>query len=291
VEKTSEGMKPRLIEREGPTGLIVTTTAVKLHRENETRLLSLTVTDTQEQTRAVMAALAEEARSEPHVGEWHAFQRWLGTAEHRVNIPYAKVLAALIPPVAVRLRRDFGALLNLIRACAILHQASRERDAEGRLGATFEDYGIVRALVADLVSEGVEATVRATVRETVEKLALLCADESEPVTIVRLAEDLKLYKSAAWRRVRAAMDRGYIKNLEERKGRPAQLVLGDPLPDDIEILPTVERLHGCMVAGVQEGVDANFVPEGVGDEGKEKIRAYPSEEAATEQPQDEWGVV
>src|SRR5829696_8399775 len=41
VEKTSEGMKPRLIEREGPTGLIVTTTAVKLHPENETRLLSL----------------------------------------------------------------------------------------------------------------------------------------------------------------------------------------------------------------------------------------------------------
>ncbi len=61
VEKTSEGIKPRLIEREGPTGLIVTTTAVKLHPENETRLLSLTVTDTQEQTRAVMAALAEEA--------------------------------------------------------------------------------------------------------------------------------------------------------------------------------------------------------------------------------------
>jgi hypothetical protein len=40
VEKTSEGIKPRLIEREGPTGLIVTTTAVKLHPENETRLLS-----------------------------------------------------------------------------------------------------------------------------------------------------------------------------------------------------------------------------------------------------------
>ena len=60
VEKTSEGMKPRLIEREGPTGLIVTTTAVKLHPENETRLLSLTVTDTQSQTRAVMAALANE---------------------------------------------------------------------------------------------------------------------------------------------------------------------------------------------------------------------------------------
>lgn len=32
VEKTSEGLRPRLIAREGPTGLIVTTTAVKLQR-------------------------------------------------------------------------------------------------------------------------------------------------------------------------------------------------------------------------------------------------------------------
>lgn len=87
------------------------------------------------------------------------------------------------------------------------------------------------------------------------------------------------------------MDRGYVKNLEERKGRPARLVLGDPLPDDIEILPTVERLHGCTVAGVREGVEANFVAEGVGDEEKEKIRPYPSDEAATVQHLEEWGVI
>jgi hypothetical protein len=36
VEKTPNGLEPRLIEREGPTGLIVTTTAVALHPENET---------------------------------------------------------------------------------------------------------------------------------------------------------------------------------------------------------------------------------------------------------------
>ena len=38
VEKTKDGLKARLIEREGPTGLIVTTTAVNLHPENETRM-------------------------------------------------------------------------------------------------------------------------------------------------------------------------------------------------------------------------------------------------------------
>ena len=131
VEKTSEGMKPRLIEREGPTGLIVTTTLPRLHPENETRLLSLTVTDTQDQTRSVLAALAEERAAEgPNLEEWRALQEWLEAGERRVTVPFAGQLAALVPPIAVRLRRDFGAVLNLVRAHAILHRASRERDTE-----------------------------------------------------------------------------------------------------------------------------------------------------------------
>jgi len=39
--KTEEGMKPQVLEKEGPTGLITTTTAAKLHPENETRLSRL----------------------------------------------------------------------------------------------------------------------------------------------------------------------------------------------------------------------------------------------------------
>jgi hypothetical protein len=149
-------------------------------------------------------------------------------------------------------------------------------------------------LVADLVSEGVEATVPATVRETVEKLVALHSDESpsdksEPVTIVKLAEELELDKSTAWRRVRSAMDRGYVKNLEDRRGRPAQLVPGESLPDDVEILPTMERLHGCTVAGESEGVNTNFFVEEVEDEPEEKFPFCPSDSAATVQPQDEKG--
>ena len=56
VEKAKDGLVPRLIEREGPTGLIVTTTSLRLHPEN-TRMLSLTITDTHVQTAAVFRAL------------------------------------------------------------------------------------------------------------------------------------------------------------------------------------------------------------------------------------------
>ncbi len=199
-------------------------------------------------------------------------------------MPYSGELAALIPPVAVRLRRDFGAVLNLIRAHAILHQASRARDGEGRITATLDDYARVRELVADLVSEGIEATVPATVRDTVEALRRLHAEASEPATIAALAEELELDKSSAWRRVRAAMDRGYVKNLEDRKGRPARLVLGDALPDDIEVLPTPERLQGCTVASDPEGIKTNSF-QGPAKNGHEKeFRSYPSNKGATVQP-------
>jgi hypothetical protein len=51
-----------LIERECPTGLIVTT-QTGLDPELETRLLSLTVTHTAAQTKAVMQALARSRSS------------------------------------------------------------------------------------------------------------------------------------------------------------------------------------------------------------------------------------
>jgi hypothetical protein len=248
VEKTSEGIKPRLIEREGPTGLIVTTTAVKLHPENETRLLSLTVTDTQDQTRVVMAALAVEAgETGPTFEPWHALQVWLESAEHCVSIPYAKKLAELIPPVAVRLRRDFGALLNLIRAHALLHQATRERDAQGRIVVTIEDYSVVRELVADLVSEGIEATVPETVRETVEAVRRLREDsDDEPVTVAELARELKLDRSAVSRRARNAKDRGYLRDLEDNPRKPSRLIPGDDLPDDVQILPSPDDVRASV---------------------------------------------
>lgn len=286
VEKTSEGMKPHLIEREGPTGLIVTTTASSLHKENETRMFSATVTDTQEQTRRIMAALADEAgRREPDMSPWRALQEWLESAERRVTIPYASRLAASVPPIAVRLRRDFKAVLNLIRAHALLHQATRERNAEGRVVAAIDDYARVREIVADLLGEGVEAAVPPTVRETVAALKALHAEEGEPATITDLAKELRLDKSAAWRRVRSAMDRGYVKNLEDRKGLPARLVPGDPLPRDIEVLPSPERLRGCTVAGVHEAVNENNISEDGLREGETNTLRTSSETTATVQPQ------
>jgi hypothetical protein len=184
VEKTADGLHARLIEREGPTGLIVTTTREGLHPENETRLISLTLADGQEQTQAILMALGDEdQRDEVDRTPWLALQTFIAASDPRVTIPFAKQLVAMIPPVAVRLRRDVKLLLNLIRTHALLHQATRERDEQGRIVATLADYAAIHELVAEAMAEGARASVRATMRETVEAVeSLALFDGSASVT-------------------------------------------------------------------------------------------------------------
>ncbi len=62
-----------------------------------------------------------------------------------VVIPFAPDLAKKFRNDHVRYRRDFQRTLNLIRACAVLHQNSRKRDRDGRLVAAEADRKIVAA--------------------------------------------------------------------------------------------------------------------------------------------------
>ena len=159
-------------------------------------------------------------------------------------LPYAEALSRATPAVAVRQRRDFGQLLMLVKAHALLHRASRGSDTEGRVIARIEDYEAVRELVADLFGEVAGAEVAPAVRETVDAVTKLVAEKpADTVAVVDIAEELKLDKGAASRRVRAAIQAGYLENLEPRKGRRSRIVLGEPLPERLELLPMPEALR------------------------------------------------
>ena len=286
VEKTKDGLRSRLIEREGPTGLLVTTTEIHLHPENETRLLSVPIADSPEQTRRVMlstaeGAAAEDDRKDIDLPSWLALQLWLANGEHRVVVPYAPKLARAIPPVGVRSRRDFRAFLNLVSAHAVLHQATRPRDTLGRIVAQVEDYSAVRELVAEIVGHGLEAAVSPEVRETVLAVGellpagfrvsavddLMSVESRVPpkdsVSVAEVARKLGLDKSATSRRVRKAIKQGYLQNQEDKKGKPYRLVLGDPMPEDQQILPPPETLDTdrCTVARETEGIAPPLPPD------------------------------
>ena len=273
VGKTEDGPKGRMQTLEGPTSLIVTTTEHSLHAENETRMLSLAVNDTREQTRAIMKITAARrngqggppADKKPLV----ALQQWLESAEHEIIVPFAGQLAELIPPNATRLRRDFGTLLTLVASHALLHQTTRDRDSGGRIAATLEDYAAVRGLVSDLIAQQVELAVPPEVRETVEAVQALSNMDKTSVSAADVARHLDLDSSTGSRRVRQALGLGYLSNEETRLNRPFQLAKGQPLPTEVDVLPTVETLRSCACACPQARDDSpppSVVPTHIEDE-------------------------
>ena len=241
VESIDGKLTARHMEREGPTGLLTTTTSLGLHPENETRLFSIPINDSAEQTKRILRKIASggDQNQSGDLESWRKFQENLASLSADVTIPFGERLADHIPPVALRLRRDFPALLSLIKSHTLLHREERELDKNGRLVATIGDYAVVRNLVSDLISDGLEATVAPSMRETVAAVSDLMPDA---VSITAVAGKLGLDKSAASRRVWAAIKRGYLENLEDHKGKPAKVILGEPLPDDVEILPHPDKL-------------------------------------------------
>jgi len=102
--------------------------------------------------------------------------------------------------------------------------------SEPLLSQATADYAVVRKLVTDVFAEGIEAAVR----ETVDAVAALKKNE---VSLGELAGKLALDKSVTSRRLRDATDRGYLVNRDTRSGRPARIVLGDPMPEMVKLLP------------------------------------------------------
>lgn len=245
VHGTVEGdgtRKARRIEKEGPTGLLVTTTEAAVDPELETRCLSLTTDDTPEQTRRVFAATAAQEFSDVGVDldRWHDLQLWVGEhGETRVIVPFVEALAGLMPSSATRLRRDFVSLLCLVRAHAILYQAQRDRDGHGRIVATIDgDYSPIRELVGDVIAEGVEASVDTAMRETVEVVKAILDEGNQYASAKAVTDRLGVGRSASYDRIRRGLLKGYLVDEAKRDERGKKLVLGAALPGADTFLPS-----------------------------------------------------
>jgi phage/plasmid primase-like uncharacterized protein len=255
-------METVTIEKHGPVAFMVTTTRNKLHPENETRMLSIEVDDSAEQTRRVVEMVAEVEGFNrdvvrPKLKLWHDYQRWLAEGECRVNVPFAPTLVSLITQTkSVRLRRDVGQLLRAIKAHALLHRAHRRRTKEGEIVAEIErDYKPVRLLVGDPLATAAEMKTRKTVKETVEAVKQL-EDAMHPrtrrlheragtpgIAVKEIAARLNLDMSAVYRRLQAAEMAGFLVNLEDRPRRPGRYKTTGDKQDGALFLPKTVDLQ------------------------------------------------
>lgn len=241
VERVDGKMQPRRIEKEGPTGFITTTTG-RVEAELETRTLTVTVDDTPAATRTIITATAHRANGRapaaPDLGPWHAAQAWLAAhGDRAVTLPYAERLGALVPARQVRMRRDFPQLLTLVQTHALLHQRQRARDDHGRIVAERADYEAVFAIAAPVFGAIAAEGVTPAVRETVAAVKQARGVSDEPVRLGQITERLELDKASVSRRVAQAVKGGWLVNDEERRGRPAKLLLGERLPEERPALP------------------------------------------------------
>jgi len=251
------GFTTRDVVRPGPIAFVLTTTHETLHKEDETRALSIEVEDTTEHTRAVMRNIgrnfARTARPDAvDLAPWHAFQRWLGPGPREVVIPFGEAIGSLMYVRTNRAKRDFEQLLSAVAASALLHQQRRERDEDGRVVAAMEDYAHAARFLYRPLNEACGSAVPRGVREAVERILDHQRSPVNPnwtrhlptgLSVDELARKMRVDKSVASRRVSQAKELGLVVDLTRGKQRPARLMVVEPLPADWDVLPKPEYVE------------------------------------------------
>ena len=254
TEGTKNGLEVREYNVEGPVGLITTTTETKLHHEDQTRYLSITLEARRSDIRSGLDATAQRysgsqasVRDANTLDDWIAFQRWLSSTPDEVVVPFAPELAGMIPEQAPRLNRDLPKLYSLISASARMHKLNRERDGEGRIMASLEDYKLVYPLVANILAESVDVTVPDHVRKVVKAVKHLRDTNRLAPNNRQVEAHLGEPRSTVSRWVQHACDLGYLVNQETNSGRPSSLITGYELPEEGgALLPSPEELEAAV---------------------------------------------
>ena len=213
---TDEGPKAVTIEREGPTGLLVTTTALDTPPGERDPAALTHAHDTPEQTTAVILAAARETPDEPDLSDFQALDQWLSLGPRSSSSRSPKTSHGPFPrsPSVCAATSARSSASSAHTPCCTRQPGRPTTD--GRVVATLDDYAVVRDLVIDALSEGVEAIVPAIVRETVEAIP----EQLNSLSVTELAELLHLDKSSTSRRVQQALELGYLANDEERRAFP-----------------------------------------------------------------------
>lgn len=241
-----------VFRKEGPTGVIFTTTEAKLHPEDETRIISVWIDGGAEANRAVLLAQAQELgqdnRREPVIEPWHALHDWVEAGPKCVTIPFAEDLAEMVDPTEDRIKRDFPQVLSLVRAHARLHQANRQINGDGQIVAEQQDYAAVWRLLGDAMEMAAGAMVETQVERVVKMVTSVANSRPEfrdgvPLYVIaeKFAGDVSKGKGWASKWINRTLAKGYLFN-DSRSGHPMKLLPGDPLPGARRILPTPEEL-------------------------------------------------
>lgn len=257
VQKTPKGLVGQELKPiEGPTGLLMTTTANALHPEDESRMLSYNIDESTDRVRDALLKQATGLNSvKPSLDTepWFQLHEYVRTEGLAVSIPYAEQLANEMPVSHFRVQRDFPKVLSLIRAHALMHRLTREIGTHGEVIATSSDYEAVYNLVEEALAEGLEEAVPDSIRQVVTTVADMADSKSglspweKGVSQVQLAEKLGRDQSVISRHVRKAIGQGFLTDLTPGQGKKATLILGDRELPSGTVLPVPDKIGKAIL--------------------------------------------
>lgn len=250
VQKTKDGMKAEMLDTvKGPVAFIMTTTAGKIHHEDQSRMLQLNVSEDRDKTREALLNMARgktKTTVSLDLSPWHEFVAKVAEHNHKVEIPYAGHIVDHLPLDNPKIHRDFQKVLTLIQTCALVHMFSRETNKEGAIIASEDDYRTVYGLTKSALEEGLEESVSPGVREVVEGVRDIIEENRgkyhDGVSQSVLAESIGRNRSLVSRNAYIAEKAGYLENKTPGKGREAHLVLGDRRLPRGSVLPAPDIL-------------------------------------------------
>ncbi|MBT9137352.1 MAG: hypothetical protein DDT34_02442 [Firmicutes bacterium] len=225
----------RKVRKPGPT-VLITTSVRSLGAQLMTRLFTLEISASKEQTKAVLktrARIAFEGGTQSPDNALITFQEYLqAKVPIKVAVPFVFELAEAMGKMTLTSTsgtyRDFERLLSFVRSVAILRQHHRQIDSDGRIVATLADYNTARELVNDMYVDS-STGITDDVRQLVEAVREL--EGQGRITNARLAKHLDISVMQASRRARKALGQDWIINNERRKYHPADYAPGEPMPE------------------------------------------------------------
>jgi hypothetical protein len=233
------------IEQDGPIAYVESTTLTKVFDEDANRCIMLHTDEQPEQTRRIIRKLSaaycgatSEGTTNRTIQRHHAMQRMLEPLP--VVIPYAERLGELFIGDRVEVRRAFPQLMSMVQAVALLYQRQRERDGNGQLLATVDDYQLARRLLVKPMTRLLGDKVSDPARRFYDRLAKWATGE---FTSNEAKSRETSSKSAVYGWLTELHDAGLVEMVEASRGRtPARWKLSDSAPDEgVRVgLPAVE---------------------------------------------------
>ncbi len=209
---------------EGPVAYVETTTKSTIHAENETRVFSCFIDDSEEQTIAIFEKDNQNIipidveKQKESMRLFKNTQRLL--KQYDVIVPFKQFIE--FPKKPLRVRRDRNQFLAIIDACALLHQNQREKIKIGEteyLIANFFDYGVALILSLNILKDIVSGLPGKSKELLDAATRLHNAGKINNITYKDLMKELDWSKGKISQNIGPCYDQGYLTAIQSGKGK------------------------------------------------------------------------